>query len=169
MKIEFIFVHHTAVSYSKNPDQWGATNEYHKKTFNMVSSLGFYVGYNYEISRDGVVRKAREEGEETAAVKGYNKNSVSICLDGDFDNEDPTDAQKTALSKLLKEVKERHSIPIENIRPHRAVANKTCYGKRLKDDWAQNLVRGVEQYQLAKFTTAELIAELQRRVDAKEL
>lgn len=167
MKIEFIFVHHTAVSHSKNPDQWEATNAYHKQEFNMKSSLGWYVGYNYEISRDGVVRQARVEGEETAAVKGYNKNSVSIALDGNFDIELPTEAQKTALTKLLKEVRDRHGVPIENIRPHRSVAQKSCYGSRLPDDWAMSLLKADNP--LKKYTTKELINELRSRMNTGEL
>lgn len=139
-KIEWVFVHHTAVSYNKNPDQWEATNAYHKQVFNMKSSLGFYVGYNYEISKAGIVRKAREEGEETAAVKGYNKNSISICLDGNFDENVPSTGQKEALTKLLREVMARHNIPASKIVPHRTFAQKTCYGSRLSDDWARSLV-----------------------------
>ena len=114
-----------------------------------------------------MVRKAREEGEETAAVKGYNKNSVSICLDGNFDIELPTEAQKTALTALLKEVRERHVIPIENIRPHRSVAQKSCYGSRLPDDWAMSLLK--TENPLKRFSTQELVNELQRRINAREL
>jgi len=31
-------------------------------------------------------------------------------------------------------------IPKENIIPHRTFAKKTCYGNKLTDEWARNLV-----------------------------
>lgn len=110
----------------------------------MISSLGSYVGYNYEISENGTVRQARQEGEETAAVIGYNFNSVSICLDGDFDIQQPTQAQENALASLLAGVIARHSVPIANIHPHRFACGippyKSCYGNLLPDNWGQILV-----------------------------
>ena len=153
-----IFIHHTAVSYKQNPDQWNATNDYHQHVFNFKSSLGFYVGYTYEIAADGTVRQARAIGEETAAVLAANRSSISICLDGNFDIEYPTAAQQTALRALLQELTTKYNIPVRAIYPHRAwcgspygspisPANppyKTCYGKLLGDLWAQNLlVNGV--------------------------
>ena len=138
-KIKWIIVHHTAFPYSQNPDQFKATNEYHRQKWNMKSSLGFYGGYNYEIAADGNVRKFREEGEETAAATGHNFDAVHICLDGEFDVELPTDAQIKSLTKLLIEVQDRHEVPLSNVVPHRTFANKTCYGSKLSDDWARNL------------------------------
>lgn len=142
--IEYIFVHCTGVSRFTNPDQWHQTNLYHQQQWNFRSSLGCYAGYTYEIAADGTIRQARQEGEETAAVIGYNKNSVSICLDGDFDTEQPTQAQASSLRQLLVEVQSRHNVPIKNIVPHRfACGNpprKTCYGNLLANDWAQRLI-----------------------------
>lgn len=148
--VNYIFVHHTAFSYRTNPDQWYQTNEYHRELWNFKSSLGFYAGYNYEISANGTVRQARAEGEETAAVIGQNKNSVSVCLDGNFDIEDPTLQQKQALRKLLVEIMARHSnLSYKVILPHRSMCGippyKSCYGSRLADDWAQILLLSPEK------------------------
>lgn len=139
--IKYIFVHHTAVSYAVNPDQWEQTNVYHRDERQFpISSLGLYVGYNYEIAKDGTVRQARKDGEETAAVKGYNFCSLSICLDGNFDIELPTPMQVMALKNLLKQKSAQYGVPLANILPHRHFANKTCYGSKLDDNWAQSLV-----------------------------
>lgn len=142
-KIQYIFIHHTAVSYGVNPDQWNQTNDYHRDERQFpISSLGFYVGYNYEIAKDGTVRKAREDGEETAAVKGYNFCSLSICLDGNFDIELPTPMQTIALKNLLKDKMAKYSVPLSQVLPHRHFASyKSCYGSKLADDWAQKLVQ----------------------------
>lgn len=142
--VDFVFVHHTAVSRATNPDQWAATDRYHKALWNFKSSLGFCVGYTYEISAAGRVRQARAEGEETAAVIGFNKSSISICLDGNFDLEPPTLEQSVSLRRLLIGVQDRHAVPLHSILPHRARCGvppyKSCYGRRLSDSWARDLV-----------------------------
>ena len=139
-RIEWIFVHHTAVSYDKNPDQFAATNEYHRKKWGRKSKLGYYGGYTYEIAKDGTTRQFRQIGEQTIAVYGHNHNSVSIALDGDFDGELPTEAQHDALRSLLARLVAEYDVDLTKIVPHRAKATKTCYGRRLPDDWARNLL-----------------------------
>lgn len=145
--VEYIYVHHTGVSYKANADQWGATNLDHQKRFNMISSFGRYCGYNYTISANGFVRQARQEGEETAAVIGFNKKSVSICLDGNFTQENPTEEQLNSLIPLIISVINRHDVPIDHVLPHRCSYDlrhtpreKDCYGANLSDTWAQDLI-----------------------------
>ena len=98
-------IHHSAVSYKKNRDQFAANNEYHRKKWNFKSSLGFYLGYNYEISAEGKVRQARADGETTAACYQKNMNNgqcIHICVDGFFDYEKMLPAEVFALRDLLK-------------------------------------------------------------------
>jgi len=132
-----IFVHHTAVSYDKNPDQWNATNNYHRDKWGVESSLGYYAGYNYEISKIGSIKQFRVDGEVTVAQYQKNMNdgrAISICLDGNFDIEDPTDDQVKVLYSLIETKMKQYGIKRENIKPHRHVAPKTCWGSRLPDD-----------------------------------
>ncbi len=139
--IKFIVVHCTSLSYKVNPNQFEATNAYHKERFNFISSKGFYIGYNYEMSADGTVRQARADGEETAAQIGHNFDSISIALDGNFDIEFPTEAQTESLRKFLIEKSATYNILPENIVPHRHFTNlKTCYGSNLSESWARNLI-----------------------------
>ena len=139
--VQKIIIHHTAVSHGLNPDQWVATNADHKARFDFMSSLGYYVGYTYEISATGQVRQARKEGEETAAVIGENRRSISICLDGNFDMEMPTLAQAQALKKLMTEIIARWGLTPHKIFPHRDFCGtppyKSCYGNLLPDNWGQ--------------------------------
>lgn len=148
---KYIFIHHTAVSREKNPDQWQATNAYHKgknwgtpmkPIYTPVSSLGLYGGYNYEVSASGSVKQFRVDGEETVAqyqpfgnVKNLNDGSaISICLDGNFDIELPTEEQKKAVAKLIAQKMEQYKIPKQNVFCHRKVAPKTCPGLKLPSD-----------------------------------
>lgn len=148
-RITKIAVHNTAVSYLKNPDQWEATNNYHKKKFkpyeknwaDYKSSLGFYNGYNFEISMLGKTRQARKIGETTAAIyqQGLNGGiAVHVVLDGRFDIELPTRKQEEALKDLL--IKLLLLCRNAEIVYHRDFAIKTCPGKLIKDNWAKNLI-----------------------------
>ena len=136
-KPQYIFIHHTAVSYTKNPDQAVATNNYHKEKWNMISSLGYYAGYNYEISAAGKITQFRQDGEITAAQYQESMNdgrAISVCLDGNFDIELPTEAQKSILRDFILSKMSEFNIPKENVKKHRDVAPKTCPGKKIPDD-----------------------------------
>jgi N-acetyl-anhydromuramyl-L-alanine amidase AmpD len=141
-----IIIHHTAVSYDKNPDQFAATKKYHK-------SLGWGdIGYHYEIAKNGKVYKGRGESTPGAHTKekGTNYKSIGIALDGNFDTELPTDAQVTSLTNLLEDICARHDIPSNRIFPHRHYAvsrwtgkpYKSCPGNNIADSWGQQLVAG---------------------------
>ncbi len=148
---KYIVIHHTAVSYRKNPDQWKATNQYHKDKIwgykngkpikTPISSLGYYGGYNYEIAAKGTIMQFRRDGEETVAQYQKNMNNgqaISICLDGYFDIEEPTPEQYEACKKLIIQKMEAYNIKPENIIPHRDLATlKSCPGTRLPDNLAQ--------------------------------
>ena len=142
MKPIYICLHHTAVSYDKNPDQFDANNNYHKKLWNFKSSLGFYLGYNYEISKTGILRKARQDGETTAACYQSGMNSgkcIHISLDGNFDQEKPEPEQIFRLRDLLKELVKKYDIKKENIVFHRDYATKTCPGNNVELGFIKSL------------------------------
>ncbi len=132
MTPKYIFIHHTAVSYDKNPDQWKATDNYHK-------GKGWGGGgYNYEVAKDGSIHQFRPDGGVTAAQYQQNMNNgqaLSICLDMNGDIELPTKAQKEAVAAWLKEKMEKYKIRPENVFCHRKVAHyKTCPGAKLPND-----------------------------------
>ena len=140
--IQWVMLHHTAISYDKNPDQFEATNNYHRDKKYPKSSLGFYVGYNYEIAKNGRVRQARKEGEATAACYQKDMNdgrAIHISLDGNFDTEDPQPAQIFALRDLMKQIVADYNIKKENIVFHRDYATKTCPGNKIKIDFIRSL------------------------------
>ena len=145
MKLTHIVIHHTGGT-DANPMQDSSNFTFkqcdaqHRQSFNFKSSLGFYCGYQYYIEKDGKLFKAREDDEEGAHTVGQNKNSIGICLAGNFDATDPTTNQVETLKTLLGKKMAQWSIPAANIVPHRKFATKTCYGRRLPDDWAQKLV-----------------------------
>lgn len=143
MKPSFIMIHHTAVSYEKNPDQFIANNAYHKAQWKFKSSMGFYLGYNYEIVKNGKVYQARKSGETTAACYQSDMNDgrcIHIALDGNFDTEKPFPNQIFALRDLMKELVAEFDIKKNNIILHRGYANKSCPGNNVEIGFIQSLV-----------------------------
>ena len=138
MKITTILLHHSGISYEKNPNQFEANNRVHKK-WGVKSSLGYWLGYNYEISMDGIVRQARREGERTVACwqQGMNTGkAIHICLDGNFSIQAPTLQQEKSLTKLLKELKLKY--PDTEILHHKNFANTQCPGNLIPANWHKN-------------------------------
>lgn len=129
-----IIVHHSAAA--KPTPQFEAINKWHKERGFLISSLGYYVGYHYVIEKDGTVRKAKEEHEEGCHTIGQNLSSIGVCLAGNFDIEAPTKEQVAALGPLLSGLCTRYDIVAWQILPHRRFTNKSCYGSKLKDQWA---------------------------------
>lgn len=138
--IKGIFIHHTAVSWQKNPKQWPATDAYH-------AGKGWGGGgYNMEIAADGEVHTFRKDGQSTAAQyvvdsskpfwrKNLNDGSfLSIALDGNFDVEEPTDEQVMSLWDMLKAKMEEYGLSRDQIHTHSLVSYKTCPGKLIGPD-----------------------------------
>lgn len=142
-------------------------NEWHRQLWNFKSSLGWYAGYHYIIEKTGKVVQCRADLEEGAHCKGYNRRSIGIALSGNFDSTVPTPEQEKSLKRLLETLTKKYNIPRWNVVPHRKFANKTCYGRRLSDSWAADLLTDMDiRTPLTEFTTAELFSELRRRVAA---
>jgi hypothetical protein len=143
---KYLILHHTGGT-DLNPlaDSSNQTFEvvdaYHK-------SLGWGgCGYHYFIDKTGKVTRGRLDSEEGAHCnqiengKSMNVQSIGICLAGNFDLTFPTQRQEEELKKLLTLKMSQYNLTYDRIEPHRHWANKTCYGKRLSDTWARDLVK----------------------------
>ena len=143
---KWIILHHTAGTESDpladtSHHTFAIVNEYHRKKFNFKSSLGTYIGYHYFIDKQGVITQGRADTDEGAHTIGKNKESLGICLAGNFDLTYPTDIQLQVLKKLLREKSAQYKIPLINIVPHRRFSEKTCYGTKLYDNFASDICR----------------------------
>lgn len=116
-RIDFIGVHCSA---SDNPahDNIETITKWHKQR-------GFSsIGYNAFITKDGKVHKGRPEDLIPAHIKGFNKNSLGICLSG-LNNF--TEAQFISLEKWLKTKCQQYNLEKKDILGHCQLdKNKTC-------------------------------------------
>lgn len=88
------------------------------------------IGYHYVIYRDGSVHEGRPLSKVGAHCVGQNSDSIGISYcggvaeDGKSPQDNRTDAQKTALKQLIKELRQAYgNIPVYG---HRDFANKVC-------------------------------------------
>jgi N-acetylmuramoyl-L-alanine amidase len=84
---------------------------------------GFYdVGYHYVIELDGAVSEGRKEKSIGAHCKGYNLDSIGICLIGSTEF---TEAQISSLVSLIQDITTRY--PNIEINGHYEFTDKkTC-------------------------------------------
>lgn len=103
-----------------------------------------YIGYAYFISYDGIIhqgRSDREEGAHTVEVGRpgfWNKNALSICLQGNTEEVPPTEAQLKSLKKLIEKKMLEYGIPKENIKMHCEIVSTQCPGR--------NLIKWIKEY-----------------------
>lgn len=169
---EYLVVHHTGGT-DRDPlantsnHKFETVDGWHRHLWNFRSSLGHYIGYHYFIDKTGKATQGRADNEEGAHTKGMNRRSIGICLAGNFDATIPTKEQEETLRLLLKRLAKKYNIPKGNIVPHRRFANKSCFGRRLTDTWASDLLdekQADTRTPLTEYSIVELFAELRRRV-----
>lgn len=114
--IKYIFVHCTAGPQTQSVE---AIQNYWK-TVNKWKSPG----YHYIIKPDGEIVQLLDESKPSNGVAGYNSVSINVCYIGGVDKQgrpvdNRTEAQKSSLLKILKELKQRY--PNATIMGHREI------------------------------------------------
>jgi N-acetylmuramoyl-L-alanine amidase len=138
-RINKIFVHHSASSQQNTTrdmiDQW------HK-------DRGWTgVGYHYVIEADGSMMMGRPFAKVGAHVKGHNKNSIGICVVGNYETEDfaMTPGQEQSLSVLLRGLLDEFDLDAGEIYGHMELGQTACPGQHLfkwVSDWRVAHVQG---------------------------
>lgn len=121
-KIDKIIIHCSATKEGQHftvedIDQWHKARGFAK------------IGYHYVIYLDGSVHKGRPEEQIGAHTLGHNATSVGICYIGGLDTsgkpkDTRTDAQKTALTELVDDLKAKY--PKAQVYGHYEFAAKAC-------------------------------------------
>lgn len=146
---KYIIVHHTGGTDADpladtSSQTFEAVDAWHRVDpyvwLGYPSSLGYAIGYHYFIDKNGKVSQGRLDTDKGTHTKGHNTKSIDICLAGNFDVTNPTWEQQAALRDLIQRKSTEYGISSERIVPHRRFASKTCYGRRLGDYWAANLL-----------------------------
>ena len=120
----FIVIHHEAV---ENSSGLMAVNQYHQIANNWRS-----IAYHFYITKEGNIFQCLDIDKKNASELNHNNESISICLQGNFDINKPSKRQYLQLLKLCKKLENEY--PTATVFGHNAFSKKTCPGKNIDID-----------------------------------
>lgn len=129
-----ILVYHHAAAKEATPEK---INQWHlDKDFGGI-------GYHFYIRKDGSIYRGRPENAIGAHTIGKNRESLGICLEGNFENEKISDKQKEALEKLSTYLIINYNL--EGVYKHGDFSQTACPGKNfnideIKKDIEKNII-----------------------------
>jgi hypothetical protein len=146
-KAEYLTVHHTAV-----PAEPGVETAAKLRAFQQQMQNGYWIAtpsfrkhvflgdvpYHYYISVQGDVAEGRELKFAAYSNTQYRTpivNHITVTLEGDFQTEKPSTEQISSLIELLTTLAKEHSVPLNHISYHAAVAQTDCPGRNLIQKW----------------------------------
>lgn len=89
------------------------------------------IGYHFAIYPDGSVHQGRPIEMVGAHCEGYNSRSISVNLVGNFEYQQPTQAQIDSLFSLLSDLIHDYNVPPEQVTGHNAWNSTACPGRNL--------------------------------------
>ena len=112
--IKYIVIHHTATP----PVTPQVVAKYHVRHNHWAG-----IGYHFFVMPDGTAYEVGNIDTERACVWGRNKESLCICLSGDFTKQQPPDEQIAATVALIKCLREKYP-PLRDVKivGHRDIA-----------------------------------------------
>ena len=114
-----VIIHHTAVD-NLPPE---SINEDHKRR-------GYGgIGYHFYIRKDGKVYRGREEKLEGAHTIGRNYDSIGICVEGNFEDEELNETQEKSLVMLIVDMIIKYNI--SDIIGHKDEYQTLCPGRNI--------------------------------------
>ena len=134
--LEYIVIHHMASTAKETVEQ---IHNFH------INNNGWAgIGYHFYIRKDGTIYKGRDEKYAGAHCVDYNSISLGICLEGNFEIEQPTDNQLKSLSELLQHLKQKYG----NVQVvgHRDLNATACPGKNLYSKLGSVIANSKDEY-----------------------
>ena len=93
-------------------------------------------GYHFLVKKDGKVYRLRPEDKVGAHAYGSNYNSIGICFEGNYMEEDMPEAQKEAGQELVAYLKNKYNIT--TVQKHKDVCATSCPGDKFPFDEIAN-------------------------------
>lgn len=93
-------------------------------------------GYHFLVRKDGKVYRLRDEEKVGAHAYGANYNSIGVCFEGNYMEEDMPTTQKEAGKELVSYLKNKYGIT--TVQAHRDVCATNCPGNKFPFDEIAN-------------------------------
>jgi hypothetical protein len=128
--IQRLTVHHTAAFIedpSLAPGQLRAHQQFHQQTRQWAD-----ISYHYLIDPAGNIYEGRTPDFRGDTATEYDPTGhFLVCIDGDFDNSQPNEAQIQALATMLAWGAQNYEVTPDSIAGHRDYAQTSCPGENL--------------------------------------
>ena len=134
-KIKRIILHHSGVTALQSVE---TIHNYHKNTNGWAG-----IGYHFYVRKDGSIYKGRDVEYVGAHASGSNSDSIGICCEGDFEQEEMNEIQKNSLKDLIIYLKDKYNISI--VQGHKEVCSTDCPGKNFPLDEMKNIDQTTNQ------------------------
>ena len=93
-------------------------------------------GYHFLVRKDGKIYRLRPEDKVGAHAYGSNYNSLGVCFEGDYMEEDMPEVQIKAGQELVAYLKNKYAI--STVQAHRDVCATSCPGDKFPFDEITN-------------------------------
>lgn len=93
-------------------------------------------GYHFLVRKDGKVYRLRPEDKVGAHAYGSNYNSIGVCFEGNYMEEDMPEVQKQAGKELVAYLKNKYNIT--TVQKHKDVCATSCPGDKFPFDEISN-------------------------------
>lgn len=93
-------------------------------------------GYHFLVRKDGSIYRMRPEDKVGAHAYGSNYNSIGICAEGNYMEEEMPVAQKNSIIELVSELKKKYNIT--KVQKHKDVCATSCPGDKYPFDEIAN-------------------------------
>lgn len=122
-------------------------------------------GYHFLVRKDGTTYRLRPEDCVGAHAYGSNYDSIGICAEGKYNEEEMPESQKQAIIELIKYLESKYNI--NTIQKHKDVCATSCPGKNYPfEEIVNGKVINKEVKQEETKTTGE-VATIQNYVNKK--
>lgn len=129
--IDRLTIHHSGVDVASDSATsavvsrlGGIMNEHLERSYGDV-------GYHFLVDFSGGVWEGRSLSYEGAHVSGQNEANVGILLVGNFEKQEPSEAQRTSLIRLVSAVRDLCGIKQHRVYGHRDLGSSVCPGGKL--------------------------------------
>ena len=152
---ERIILHHADASKCtvEDIDRWHKNNGWCK------------IGYHFFIDKAGNIYRGREEDKVGAHAYGANYNSIGICFEGNYMEEDMPEAQKEAGKELVSYLKGKYGIT--TVQRHKDVCATSCPGDKFPFEEIANSEKKEEIISKPQEEVKGKVAEIQKTLNER--
>lgn len=152
---ERIILHHADASKCtvEDIDRWHKNNGWCK------------IGYHFFIDKAGNIYRGREEDKVGAHAYGANYNSIGICFEGNYMEEDMSEVQKEAGKELVSYLKGKYGIT--TVQRHKDVCATSCPGNKFPFKEIANSEKKEEIISKPQEEVKGKVAEIQKTLNER--